>query len=504
MTYSYSISQNLNLTNATGLKYSYYWTAWVSATLTIYADASELESFDQGEAVTGEWTDRIIDVSSVSGNKTVKFELGETTGYIQITDVTLLPLGSADTYEITAPSTGWDSTGTTEDYSSYLKACNVYATTLGEPSYGTGNIVIDFATYLGNTTPATTWRIDRDIFRADLNEDTTRLATVVKSKGSGLCGATMFSYMADFATHLTIATMDSFLNCPAAAGVATLYVSGTTGFGTQWGYGSNKLVQVGVGADAESFQIDTMGAVATSPYIHIESAGTTSVAHAAYSPVVTLGSFLCTGATEDVDAFIIDVTSQSASYQTKSVLIGSEVVKLNDQAEYGTHSWYERIDDTTLRLYPDTDGRPAWDYGYSYPHTKDSIVYSNSWQLPARAPATTQFYNYSWLETHISDLGVVDNDTLDKLCWGVLENGTTNLNWGQFIIPAVSFPTSIDVGDWVSIEDRTGTGTTNYRIVGLEYNQRTEIITVSIGSTEDYFIDEVARTRSSFDLAYSK
>ena len=505
MTYSYSIEQDINLTNATGLQYSYYWTAWVAATITIYAGETELDSFDETTSAKNAWTTNIIDVSAFSGNNTIKFYLGETYGNVKITDVLRLPPESGDTYEITAPSTGWDSTSTIDDYSSYLKACNVYATTLSTPNYGTGNIIIDFATYLGNTTPATTWRIDRDIFRADINEDTTRLATVVKSKGIGLCSATMVSDMSDYATHLTVATLDAFLNCPAAAGVDTLYVTSTTCFGTQWGLAAgHRYVQVGTGASAEKLEIDSMGAVATSPWIHLHTPASTEIAHYAYTPVLNIGSFNCTGASIDIDNFISDVTSQSASYQHKSVMIGSEVVRLNDQVAYGTHSWYERIDDTTVKLYAYSDTRPDSNYGYTYPHTKDSLIFSNSWYLIQRAPATSQFKQYGLLDAHISDLGVVDNDTLDKLCWGVLGNGTTNLNWGQFIMPAVSFPTSVDIGDWVSIEDRTGTGTTNYRIVGLEYNQRAEIMTVSIGSTEDYYIDQAANARSSFDLAYSK
>ena len=98
MTYSYSIEQDANLTNATGLQYSYYWTAWVMATITIYAGEDELYSFDDTTSAKNAWTTNIIDVSAFSGNNTIKFYLGETYGNVKITDVSLLPLGTATPY----------------------------------------------------------------------------------------------------------------------------------------------------------------------------------------------------------------------------------------------------------------------------------------------------------------------------------------------------------------------------------------------------------------------
>jgi predicted nucleic acid-binding Zn finger protein len=64
-------------------------------------------------------------------------------------------------------------------------------------------------------------------------------------------------------------------------------------------------------------------------------------------------------------------------------------------------------------------------------------------------------------------------------------------------------PATVDIGDWVNIEEADQSATACYQIVGLEYDQSKGRFWIELGSTEDYYLESIAGNRGTFDLSLS-
>lgn len=402
---------------------------------------------------------------------------------------------TGDTYLITYTPTAWvTATATVFTFSS---ECGKNATTLGNINYGDGGLTLEFVENIGTYT-GLTWTINKDVFFADVNQDYSRIASVIRGKGSKLCGGAVYSYIADNTYSLTVSTIgDTFLRAAATAGANKIYVYDNTHFGTAYGYGSNFSLIVGHGETQEWLEISATGAngeCTILPY------GTTSYAHSVLEDVMNQGCFYATGSKEEVDNFMLALenTWMGYNWQNLSVFIGSEIVYLN--CDNGTP--YVRLNDNTVKMFMETLWRDD-SYGYAYPHAPGAPVVAAVYFGGGLQNPDSLMARYGYRDAHVNPVGIVDPDSLDKLCYNSLMSGTANGTWGKVMMPATLLPATVDIGDWVNIEEADQSATACYQIVGLEYDQSKGRFWIELGSTEDYYLESIAGNRGTFDLSLS-
>lgn len=397
-----------------------------------------------------------------------------------------------DAYMIIYTATQWDS-ATTNISIDYNKVCNHYATTLGSIDYGDGDFVLEFATNIGVDT-GLTWTIDTDVFRADVNTDYSRVGSLIRGKGTKLCTGTIYSYLSDNTYTLNVATIgDTYLRSAATEGAETIYVFDNTRFGTSYGYGTNKLLSLDHGDDQEYVEVTATGAngecTLDNPTAH---------AHTAYTDVMDLGCFYATSDADTVTAFLALVDAQPGAGTTNNVFVGSEYVPLSATNGNG----YSKLTDTVVKFFPLDTARKD-EYNYSYPHAPDTPVNPNTHLAYPVSDPNSLVALYGVREAYVNPVGIVDGDTMDKLCWNVLQSGTPNATWGRVMMPATLFPATIEIGDWVNIAEADLSATTCYQIVGLEYDQKRGTFWIELGSTEDYYLGSIQDNRGTFDLSLS-
>jgi hypothetical protein len=402
---------------------------------------------------------------------------------------------SGDTYEIIATATSWDPATALTDPGDYLKACNTYATVLGSIDYGDGSLVLDFATNIGVDT-GLTWVIDTDVYRADVNTDYSRIGTLMRGKGTKLCTGTIHSYIPDNTYELKVATIgDTFLLESATAGAAAFYVYDNTRFGTSYGYGTNKLLVIGHNDSQEVVEISATGAAGLCT---INPSGTLTYAHAAHTDVMDLGCFYATGSADTVTAFLAVIDAQPAAGTTNNCYIGSEYISLKADQNNG----YTKLNDTTVKFFCLDTGRQD-SHGYSYPHAPEAPVLPNFALAHPVSDPNSLVAQYGIREAYVNPVGIIDPDTMDKLCYNILTSGTANATWGRCMMPASMLPATVDLGDWVYIAEADLSATSVYQIVGLEYDQKKGVWWIELGSTEDYYVSSISGNRGTFDLSLS-
>lgn len=400
-----------------------------------------------------------------------------------------------DTYLITYTPTEWLTA--TATIFTFNTECGKNATTLGNINYGDGGLTLEFVENIGTYT-GLTWTINKDVFFADVNQDYSRIASVICGKGSKLCGGAVYSYIADNTYSLTVSTIgDTFLRAAATAGANKIYVYDNTHFGTAYGYGSNFSLIVGHGETQEWLEISATGAngeCTILPY------GTTSYAHSVLEDVMNQGCFYATGSKEEVDNFMLALenTWMGYNWQNLSVFIGSEIVYLN--CDNGTP--YVRLNDNTVKMFMETLWRDD-SYGYAYPHAPGAPVVAAVYFGGGLQNPDSLMARYGYREAHVNPVGIVDPDSMDKLCYNSLMSGTANGTWGKVMMPATLLPATVDIGDWVNIEEADQSATACYQIVGLEYDQSKGRFWIELGSTEDYYLESIAGNRGTFDLSLS-
>lgn len=397
-----------------------------------------------------------------------------------------------DTYLITYTPTGWDTA--TATVFAFSSECGKNATTLGAINYGDGGLTLEFVENIGTDT-GLTWTIDTDVFRADVNQDYSRIASIMRGKGTKLCTGTVYSYIADNTYALTVSTIgDTFLRTAATAGADKIYVYDNTHFGTAYGYGSNFSLVVGHNDTQEILEISATGA---NGECTILPHGVTSYAHPVLEDVMNQGCFYATGSAENVDNFITALMAIHLPYHLQ-VFVGSEVIILNTDS--GTS--YVKLNDNTVKLFMETLYRDD-SYGYAYPHAPGAPVFPNLYLGYPVANPDSLVAQYGHREAYVNPVGIFDGDAMDKLCYNSLMSGTPNGTWGRVMMPASLLPATVGIGDWVNIAEADLSATTSYQIVGLEYDQKKGVFWIELGSTEDYYLESIAGNRGTFDLSLS-
>jgi hypothetical protein len=467
----------------------------------ILGSATYLYTEDFLTATRDEWYKVTLNTSPYVGQTaTLTFSASVDTGQTTLLYIDDISMGAeveyaGDTYLITYTPTEWLTA--TATIFTFNTECGKNATTLGNINYGDGGLTLEFVENIGTYT-GLTWTINKDVFFADVNQDYSRIASVIRGKGSKLCGGTVYSYIADNTYSLTVSTIgDTFLRTAATAGADKIYVYDNTHFGTAYGYGGNFRLVVGHNDTREVLDISATGA---NGECTIQPYGVTAHAHPVLEDVMNQGCFYATGSKEEVDNFMLALenTWMGYNWQNLSVFIGSEIVYLN--CFNGTP--YVRLNDNTVKMFMETFWRDD-SYGYAYPHAPGSPVISALYFTGGLQNPNSMYARYGSREAYVNPVGIFDGDAMDKLCYHSLMSGTPNGTWGRVMMPASLLPATVDIGDWVNIAEADLSATTCYQIVGLEYDQKKGVFWIELGSTEDYYLESIAGNRGTFDLSLS-
>lgn len=458
----------------------------INATAYVWTD-------DLTTATKDTWMKAYVDVTGyTSSTATLTFSASVNTGLTTEVFIDDISMGdeyeyAGDTYLITYTPTAWvTATATVFTFSS---ECGKNATTLGTINYGDGGLTLEFVENIGTDT-GLTWTIDTDVFRADVNQDYSRIASIVRGKGTKLCTGTVYSYLSDNTYALTVSTIgDTFLRTAATAGADKIYVYDNTHFGTAYGYGDHFILVVGHD-DAQ----DVLEITATGANGECTIDGVTSYAHSVLTDVMNQGCFYATGSESDVTNFVSTLNAIGCG----NVFVGSEYIQLNTD----TGTAFATLTTTTVKLFMETAYRDDT-YNYSYPHAPGAPVFPNIHLGYPIANSDSLVAKYGSREAYVNPVGIFDGDAMDKLCYHSLMSGTPNGTWGRVMMPASLLPSTVDIGDWVNIAEADLSATTCYQIVGLEYDQKKGVFWIELGSTEDYYLESIAGNRGTFDLSLS-
>lgn len=397
------------------------------------------------------------------------------------------------TYLITYTPTEWLTA--TPTIFTFNTECGKNATTLGNINYGDGGLTLEFVENIGTYT-GLTWTINKDVFFADVNQDYSRIASITRGKGTKLCGGQIYTYIADSTYALTVSTIgDTFLREAATAGADKIYVYDNTHFGTTYGSGSYFELVIGHGDTQELLTI-----VATGPNgeCALQSGRTTAYAHSKFTEVMNKGCFYATGSKEEVDKFMdaLAYFGNMCNWLNMPVIIGTEIIQL--QTTVGTP--YVRLNDNTVKLFITNNYRDD-STTTAYPHAPGAPVIVADHFCDGLWNPNSLIARYGARDAHVNPVGIVDPDSMDKLCYNSLMSGTANGTWGKVMMPATLLPATVDIGDWVNIEEADQSATACYQIVGLEYDQSKGRFWIQLGSTEDYYLESIAGNRGAFDLS---
>ncbi len=513
-----SCSQSLGSVTATNLSFWYRIKVKEGLGTKFYVSAKDA---DMGEVihnlyvVTPEWTYYLIDLTALTARDvSMSVSFGGDSDYyngttlsVNIDDIALGG-GSPPPDPISFPDI-WNSNPATQSTSSfsydgnckdyYSFASSYSSEEYGDNVYGEGLIVLDFSTVSRSPVAVATFTKDINIWNYELNTDLTKLYSVVHGKGSKYCGGgTMQSGMSDFATALlTVWPIDTYIrsytivdtyDCEINPFSITQFGSGGEGYATNWESDAAAQqmyfrVRTTTGTTTELMQATTDGATI---FCYDPSTGFVNPNIGTFSPLYNLGAFDVTGSAADVDGFIANLDS--------SVLVGSEIIELH------TATPYLELNATTVRLFIKPDTRSS--ATTTYVHGAGVPVFCQS-VLGANAVATSMYAQYGAVEVYSNPVGIIDNNTLDLHCWEIMENATNKFNWGKFQVSAHTFPTTLEIGDWIDIENQAQTATTTYKITGIEYDSKKGVYTIELGSTEDYYLEQSAQNKGTFDLSLS-
>jgi len=138
-----------------------------------------------------------------------------------------------------------------------------------------------------------------------------------------------------------------------------------------------------------------------------------------------------------------------------------------------------------------------------YAHAVGILVRYDAYS--AMAPETgTSIDLYGIREKIVPALGVTDQNTLDRLAQKQLIVLQDLQEWGTGTLAATSFNAEVDVGDEIAVMESDGSLTTNYRLVGVKYDQNSGLISIEYGAIEEYFLDDLSRLQSGIELANAR
>lgn len=470
----------------------------------ILGTATYLYTEDLLTATRDSWFQIVLDVSSYNGQTaTLTFSASADTGQttlLYIDDISLGTDYASDTYEI-IPTTS-ATTGGSGAVDPSLNYWGWPATTGGAYSgLGTGNLVLEFSTNLGSTTIGATWKIDRDIFRCDLNTDVSKIVSRVLSKTTSMeTGDEILSTAIDYTLVGWYGQHETYTNGYTAA--ATSYVNTYTQWitdDTDAGHPShtNPYNPTGPALDAydywvrigsEQYKVYDFNINKLNFYYPGEQ---TEQAYATRTPVIGLMELKVCG---NVDT--LNLLPGTGGDYPATFIVGNESITVTSLRYWDTAGAY---DGTPMIVYW-TDGFDSRVSGY--PHARGTPVYYQLYTTTSPT-ITSNLAQYGYRDSVITPLGCVDKSNLEGLTFGVLEHATTGNAWGNCTIFATALTSDLDVGDWVAITERDGSATTNYRIVGMEYDQKTQTYRLQFGITEDFFSDQAYDQNVTRDLTLS-
>jgi len=356
------------------------------------------------------------------------------------------------TYTITVPVSEWTVYGETDDYTSYEVFSGGYATTLMSGTwptvsglvFGDGSIILEFATTVGTTVPATTWTVNQDIFWFDIDYDDDKIGTVIQSRGTKLAGGTMYSLISDWATALTLAaTVDTFLIRDVEAGATMVYTMTVVPTAD-----TDVFIISPNTSRKETITILSAGKNATGYWYGID--GTTTYAHGIFEEMLGAddAKWYFTGAAADVTGWYSTMVTQYGAPDggTKEldprwpVKVGSEVIYMYRMSA---------SDSTSLTFKSATDPYRG-EYGVGYAHAIGATAFCVP-TVGEYAKSNTMYNTYGPAEVYTSPLGIVDGHTLDLLAYNGLMNSTTAATTAVGKMPGHMLPATIGLGDWVNI-----------------------------------------------------
>lgn len=353
-------------------------------------------------------------------------------------------------YTIPTPIDGWTAYGELADYRSYESHPNGYATTLMAGTwptvsgldYGSGSIILEFKESIGKNT-GITWVANEDIFQFDYDYDTSKIGTVLQSRGSKVSGPMMYSLMSDWATALTLsASVDTFLIESVAAGATMIYVmtavpTADTDVFVLTPNSSRKetATVVCAGEDATGIWYGLDDPLTYEHYLLEEMVGTEDAKW-----------YFTADSASDLTGWYDTMVAQYGAPEDSvleppwPVKVGSEIIYMYAMtASDATH--------LTLR---GASAPYRGQYDIAYAHATGAKAFC----VPTVGtyPKTGSMYDtYGAAEVTINPLSMVDTHTLDIYCWNGLMNSTTSGTTAKGIMPAVLLPATVGVGDWVTI-----------------------------------------------------
>ena len=101
-------------------------------------------------------------------------------------------------------------------------------------------------------------------------------------------------------------------------------------------------------------------------------------------------------------------------------------------------------------------------------------------------------------------LGVTDQNTLDRLAQAQLIALEDIQEWGEGYLASTSMHSTFDVGDTITLEEPDATASSEYRLMGMAWDQMQGMVMIQFGAAEEYFLDDLSRLRSGIDIANSR
>lgn len=332
-----------------------------------------------------------------------------------------------------------------------------------------GNILSIGDTSVTHT--ATTLKIERDLIRAEIVTDMSKLSNniVIQSKDS--FGNTIISSIGEYTNVCNLGSGETLLKYDVASGASRIYVFDHSDFPNA---GSLYL-----SADTITYTGKSSPSDAYHPYFE----GLTATAsHATYEPVMMRDSMTLAGAVApflDAVAGSIKIGREQIGY-TSITSIGADAAVVHGPLTRGV---------ATTPIYAHGRGAPVFDMAYTL-----------------SSPSTTSSVGvYGRKDEVISGLGYQDMNALDLAAYGVLQTKSATPMWGQAYLVGGDFPTVFAttprVGDWVTIENATTSTATAFRITGLDYDQMRGTITVNWGQNEEYALADLRKSSEAENMA---
>jgi len=325
-----------------------------------------------------------------------------------------------------------------------------------------GNFVLDLVSHLGSTSPVVTMQINEDLFESFRTQDITRVYNRIVVAGSSSLTQDRNSTISGCTLNMTaLVNSEAILMQNTDSTQDSFYVSSTAGFPDS---GTILLDEERIAYTSKNSRY-FLGC--TRGY-----AGTTAVGHNIQTEIVLVSE--------------LQVESTDGFPSAGSIWIGMEKISYTSKTSTSFKTLTRGVDDSMV--YAHAAGILVRDASYSDDDPEEGSSVAENGVRKKLVPA----------------LGVSDQNTLDRLAQEQLLALQDLQEWGTATLAATSFQADVDVGDMIAIVESDGSATTDYRLVGVTWNQSTGMISIEFGAIEEYFLDDLSRLESAVDLANAR